>query len=852
MSSEGRSTSANEAKMIPTSHQATPGSTPPQTLGSRKRAATGAQNNVEPSPSRKPPNEIRRSSKGQQQSGTVQFRRPSVDPEFDRSIPYSNTPAGQENPHIWTGDDNSNANHSFPLKKDSKPASSGRFRGTTKHGITRSQMKLEKSGPEHQNFDFNKHPGVLPKPTTKQVKQDNKVSRVEFKSQNIDRDQGVISNQDVPDLVLQPETRPISQEQLINEVKSIYAGLVMVEKRCIDVDNAQAMASQANGPGLSNEQWHALIALHRTLLHEHHDFFLASQHPSASPALRKLAAKYVMPARMWRHGIHSFLEVLRHRLPESLDHMLSFIYLAYSMMALLYETVPTYEDTWIECLGDLGRYRMAIEDDDIRDREIWTGVSRFWYSKAADKNPNVGRLYHHLAILARPVALQQLYFYTRSLTCVQPFQSARESILTLLNPILEANEPAYYRLQPVETTFIRTHAIMFTQGSDNAYMENVLKLPQLFDDHINRVTAKFKEQGPWVAIANHAAFFEYGLSDAIFTRAYDKRLGHQVGSTEIKSQPDSARRSLETIKRASKLCFDIFSRILLRLGDKNIHNYLHITLVFLCSLASVEEAMKLIESDIPWNTLASFLNTLIVPGKAILARAQKPGFPLPQNEPGRPLPEDYAIRGQIWAQWYYPDDWFEKDGKPKVDEEERSFDLPSMAEPRLERILHLAFRIASFKKWLIYDENSKQFSASYKHTYVKEDADDSNSPSQPIATVEGGDDAIMTGTDEPQQRETEATSPLHVIKNEQSALLGQASSTTAHLESSHMEIEEDEPPRSSGDDDGSAPVFTPPTMPSLRLLSPSSNRDDVSMADSTAPQPASPGQQAAAMRDDQV
>ncbi|OIW27231.1 hypothetical protein CONLIGDRAFT_419033 [Coniochaeta ligniaria NRRL 30616] len=25
---------------------------------------------------------------------------------------------------------------------------------------------------------------------------------------------------------------------------------------------------------------------------------------------------------------------------------------------------PAFEDTWIECLGDLGRYRMAIEDDD--------------------------------------------------------------------------------------------------------------------------------------------------------------------------------------------------------------------------------------------------------------------------------------------------------------------------------------------------------------------------------------------------------------------------------------------------------------------------------------------------------
>jgi hypothetical protein len=34
--------------------------------------------------------------------------------------------------------------------------------------------------------------------------------------------------------------------------------------------------------------------------------------------------------------------------------MLAFIYLAYSMMALLYETVPAFEDTWIELSSDDG------------------------------------------------------------------------------------------------------------------------------------------------------------------------------------------------------------------------------------------------------------------------------------------------------------------------------------------------------------------------------------------------------------------------------------------------------------------------------------------------------------------
>lgn len=244
-----------------------------------------------------------------------------------------------------------------------------------------------------------------------------------------------VEENDPTELIKQPETRPISQDQLVTEVKGIYAGLVMVESKCIEVNNAQ---NSQNDPSnkLNNEQWQALIALHRILLHEHYDFFLASQHPSASPALRRLASKYAMPARMWRHYIHSFLELLRHRLPASQEHILMFIYLAYSIMALLYKTVPAFEDTWIKCLSDLRRYRMAIEDNDIRDRENWTTVSRHWYSKASDKAPTTRRLYHHLAILARPNALQQLYYYTKSLYIAILFGSTRESIIILFDPIL--------------------------------------------------------------------------------------------------------------------------------------------------------------------------------------------------------------------------------------------------------------------------------------------------------------------------------------------------------------------------------------------------------------------------------
>ena len=58
------------------------------------------------------------------------------------------------------------------------------------------------------------------------------------------------------------------------------------------------------GKGLmKNSQWQSLIALHKQLLHEHHDFFLAPQHHSVSLALSRLDSKYKNPVKMF----HDFL-----------------------------------------------------------------------------------------------------------------------------------------------------------------------------------------------------------------------------------------------------------------------------------------------------------------------------------------------------------------------------------------------------------------------------------------------------------------------------------------------------------------------------------------------------------------
>ncbi|KAI1818598.1 hypothetical protein GGS20DRAFT_194570 [Poronia punctata] len=478
----------------------------------------------------------------------------------------------------------------------------------------------------------------------------------------------------------EPNTRPISQEQLVSEVKGIYAGLLMVESKCIEVDNAQSNQTETK---LNNEQWQALIALHRTLLHEHHDFFLASQHPSASPPLKRLAAKYAMPARMWRHGIHSFLELLRHRLPTSLEHMLTFIYLAYSMMALLYETVPAFEDTWIECLGDLGRYRMAIEDEDIRDREVWTSVSRNWYSKASDKAPTTGRLYHHLAILARPNALQQLFYYVKSLCVPVPFPSTKESIMTLFDPVLSVSGYQHARLSRSDVAFVKAHAILFSKKQMENYHPIVHDFLDSLDGHIERVTQRWVEAGYYIAIANCCALLSYGSQENAIARAIrDRDQDQDEGQQDepMDAEVEDAKPS-EDLENALKLVMGTHEIVFQRQHDTNILPYTHVVMVFMFYLVQLPTAMHLVGQRFPWKRLSLMLNSFL---------------------------ESY----QDYDRSYHPPDLF---SNAKIDDDEKYFEMPSMMEVRKERILWLAHKIARTGSWLTWDDEEKRFGVNIKY-----------------------------------------------------------------------------------------------------------------------------------------
>ncbi|KAK3371626.1 hypothetical protein B0T24DRAFT_650510 [Lasiosphaeria ovina] len=330
--------------------------------------------------------------------------------------------------------------------------------------------------------------------------------------------------------------------------------------------------------------------------------------------------------RRLRHGIYSFLELLRYRLLASLEYMLSFIYLAYSIIALLYETVPAFEDTWIECLGDLGRYRMAIEDEDIRDREVWTS----------------------------------LYYYTKSLYMAVPFSSAREKKL-------ESSMDEF--LSSLDGTIARYH----------------------------------------IGISNYAAILGYGSNrNPIFSaikqiRSSESHDQHMLGGWAEDSTPQELVASL-------KLANGTHDVVLRRFGDPNILPYLHVILVFVHYLTFAPAAMSYLAPGFPWKLTAHILNTLL-DSYQTYSRIEGEAFPQAENAPKRPLPEDYAMRGLLWADKYFPDEWFSS--QERIDDDEKYFEVPSMSEDRKERALYLGCRIAAQGgKWLRYNSETHQFSVS--------------------------------------------------------------------------------------------------------------------------------------------
>lgn len=126
----------------------------------------------------------------------------------------------------------------------------------------------------------------------------------------------------------------------------------------------------------TDDYWVKLAKQHQQLAEAHRHFLDMALDPRLPESLHSLPQKYNIPVRLWQTAFHQLLERLRHALPaisgqtaernaESsslIEHMVDFIYYAYGFYTgLLGEpSFVVFRSAWIEQLGDLARYRMAV------------------------------------------------------------------------------------------------------------------------------------------------------------------------------------------------------------------------------------------------------------------------------------------------------------------------------------------------------------------------------------------------------------------------------------------------------------------------------------------------------------
>ena len=388
------------------------------------------------------------------------------------------------------------------------------------------------------------------------------------------------------------------------------------------------------------------------------------------------------------------------------------------MVSLMYETVPIFGSTWLECLGDIARYRMALAGTEkLTDRDIWLNISRYWYNKVADKKPYSGRLLHHLAMLKRSDALQQLFLLSCSLTCSRPQKDARGSLKILFDTVISGTHPGTQKLSPSDINFIKLMGLRFQQTVDGDANALLAKFVADLDGEIAKKRSQWKLVGVYLFLIMIAALLDFDSGQSPLRQVGTRHSGSPLRSRHSKelaryAAKNSARKSKNfsceakdqmdsdgnvttpiSFQKTCQLLSTFLTVILQRVDDRNIQPLLHSLLVFLYQIPKAYEpsAVSMIYASICWSKISACLNRLAKDHKAIISRTTDL-FPQRYRDHEEPLPEDYLMRGLSWCETYFPAGWFDS---PKLDEEERAFELPSAGKARIGRLFGVAKSITT-------------------------------------------------------------------------------------------------------------------------------------------------------------
>ncbi|KAJ6513896.1 hypothetical protein C8R47DRAFT_1092306 [Mycena vitilis] len=112
------------------------------------------------------------------------------------------------------------------------------------------------------------------------------------------------------------------------------------------------------------EKWKRQIDDHKELAENMHNLLEISLAPSVPASLRNIPTKYNIITRLW-FAFYNLLQSLRRASfssPLALEHLQDFIYYAYTFYTGLLEEpiLNSFKSGWLEALGDLARYKMAV------------------------------------------------------------------------------------------------------------------------------------------------------------------------------------------------------------------------------------------------------------------------------------------------------------------------------------------------------------------------------------------------------------------------------------------------------------------------------------------------------------
>ncbi|KAH7889781.1 hypothetical protein F5I97DRAFT_588082 [Phlebopus sp. FC_14] len=182
------------------------------------------------------------------------------------------------------------------------------------------------------------------------------------------------------------------------QLKKLYRSISTLESRILSEDNddnpeegrvlLHGRGREITDEELEQQRWTKLISDHKRLADMMHNLMEISLAPSVPASLRVIPTKYNIIIRLWTHAFHRLLETLRRASfssPLALEHLQDFIYFAYAFYTGLLEepTLRSFRAGWLEALGDLARYRVAVAAMVTNHQRSGTALTADAVSRAA-------------------------------------------------------------------------------------------------------------------------------------------------------------------------------------------------------------------------------------------------------------------------------------------------------------------------------------------------------------------------------------------------------------------------------------------------------------------------------------